>query len=198
MRLVVARIGRAHGLRGEVTVEVRTDVPEQRFTPGAQLHVCDGARYRELSSAGRPTTLTVTSARDHNSVLLLTFAEIGDRTAAEAMRNAMLECDIRDDSDEPDAWYDHQLVGLAVHDPAGVLLGEVVAVQHLPVQDLLVVRRPSGQERLVPFVQALVPEVDVSGGRIVVAAPVGLLDDPDDPDGERGPVAGGADPTEEP
>ena len=197
MRLVVARIGRAHGLRGEVTVEVRTDVPEQRFTPGAQLHVCDGARYRELSSAGRPTTLTVTSARDHNSVLLLTFAEIGDRTAAEAMRNAMLECDIRDDSDEPDAWYDHQLVGLAVHDPAGVLLGEVVAVQHLPVQDLLVVRRPSGQERLVPFVQALVPEVDVSGGRIVVAAPVGLLDD-HDPDDERGPVAGGADPTEEP
>ena len=177
MRLIVARIGRAHGLRGEVTVEVRTDVPDQRFTAGVQLFVCDGARHRELLAAGRPTTLTVTSVRDHNAILLLTFAEVGDRTSAEAMRDALLECDIPDEPDEPDAWYDHQLVGLAVHDPAGLLIGEVVAVEHRPAQDLLVVRRPAGAERMVPFVQALVPEVDIAGGRIVVAAPDGLLDD---------------------
>jgi 16S rRNA processing protein RimM len=182
MRLVVARIGRAHGLRGEVSVEVRTDAPEQRFTPGARLHVTDGARHRELLASGRPTTLTVTTVRDHNAVLLLGFAEVPDRTVAEALRDALLESEVDDDEQEPDAWYDHQLVGLRVHDPAGELLGEVVAVQHRPAQDLLVVRRPAGQERMVPFVQALVPEVDVPGGRIVVAAPAGLLDDAADDD----------------
>jgi 16S rRNA processing protein RimM len=195
MRLVVARIGRSHGLRGEVTVEVRTDVPEQRFLPGASLFVTDGARHRELSAAGRPTTLTVTTVRDHNGVLLLGFAEVPDRTAAEALRDTLLESDVPDDSQEPDAWYDHQLVGLAVHDPAGTLIGEVVRVEHRPAQDLLVVRRPAGQERLVPFVQALVPEVDVTGGRIVISAPGGLLDDDDaedDPAG-NGSGAGAAD-----
>lgn len=189
MRLVVARIGRAHGLRGEVTVELRTDAPDERFFDGARLFVCDGARHRELVAAGLPTTLTVRTVRDHNSVLLLGFEEVPDRTAAEAMRDTLVECDVPDDEDEPDAWYDHQLVGLRVHDPGGALLGEVVGVEHRPVQDLLVVRRPSGQERMVPFVQALVPEVDVSGGRIVIAAPRGLLDDGDETD-EPGPDAG--------
>jgi 16S rRNA processing protein RimM len=179
MRLVVARIGRAHGLRGEVTVELHTDAPGERFYAGAQLFVTDGARHRELVAAGRPTTLTVRTARDHNSVLLLGFDEVPDRTAAEALRDAMLECDVPDDSDEPDAWYDHQLVGLAVHDPDGAVLGEIVAVEHRAAQDLLVVRRPTGQERMVPFVAAIVPEVDVAGGRVVVAAPRGLLDDED-------------------
>ena len=179
MRLTVARIGRAHGIRGEVSVELRTDVPDQRFHAGAELFVVDGGRFRELAAAGRPTRLTVTGARDHNGTLLLTFAEIDDRTAAEAFRDVVLEADVPEDPDEPEAWYDHQLVGLRVTDPAGAPLGSVVAVEHLPAQDLLVVRRDAGGDRLVPFVQAIVPEVDVPGGRLVVDAPAGLLDDAD-------------------
>jgi 16S rRNA processing protein RimM len=92
---------------------------------------------------------------------------------------------VPDDPGEDDAWYDHQLVGLRVLDPAGAELGEVVAVEHPPAQDLLVVRRPDGARRFVPFVAALVPAVDVAAGHVVVDAPPGLLDDPPDepPDG---------------
>jgi 16S rRNA processing protein RimM len=194
MRLVVARIGRAHGILGEVTVELRTDVPEQRFVPGARLFVSDGARHRELIASGLPTTLTVTRVRIHRETFLLGFAEVRDRTAAEAMRDALVEAEVPDEVDEPDAWYDHQLVGLAVHDVDGALLGEVVGIEHLPAQDLLVVRRPAGHERLVPFVKALVPDVDLETRRVVVSAPVGLLDEPEDDaakDHDGGDVTGG-------
>jgi 16S rRNA processing protein RimM len=168
---VVARVGRAHGIRGEVTIEVRTDAPEERFAPGARLHVTgEGARAGDV--------LTVASVRDHNGTLLLAFDGVGDRSAAERLRNAMLEADVPDETGEADAWYDHQLVGLRVLDPAGAELGEVVAVEHPPAQDLLVVRRPDGARRFVPFVSALVPAVDVSAGHVVVDAPLGLLDDP--------------------
>jgi len=121
--------------------------------------------------------LTLASVRDHNGTLLLGFDEVADRTAAEALRGALLEADVPDDTDEPDAWYDHQLIGLRVVDPDGGALGEVVALEHPPAQDLLVVRRPDGERRLVPFVSALVPTVDVAGGVVVVDAPPGLLDD---------------------
>jgi 16S rRNA processing protein RimM len=171
VRLVVARIGRAHGIRGEVTVEVRTDVPGERFVPGAPLYVTGPHGLAGVDS------VTVASVRDHNGTLLLGFEEVADRTAAEDLRGALLEADVPDDSEEPDAWYDHQLVGLHVLDPDGARLGEVVAVEHPPAQDLLVVRRPDGEQRLVPFVAALVPSVDVAGGVVVVDAPPGLLDD---------------------
>ncbi len=173
VRLVVARVGRAHGIRGEVTVEVRTDAPEERFVPGVRLHVTGGG-------AGVGDVLTVASVRDHNGTLLLTFDGVADRSAAERLRNAVLEADVPDDTGEADAWYDHQLVGLRVLDPAGAELGEVVAVEHPPAQDLLVVRRPDGARRFVPFVAALVPAVDVAAGHVVVDAPPGLLDDPSD------------------
>jgi 16S rRNA processing protein RimM len=174
MRLVVARIGRAHGIRGEVTVEVRTDSPDQRLATGAVLHVPDGGRHRELAAAGRPTSFTVTGNRDHNGTLLLRFAEVADRGAAEALRDTLLEADVPDDGDD-DAWYEHELVGLAVVDPQGERLGEVSGLRQNPAQDLLVVRTPLG-ERLVPFVQAIVPVVDVAGGLVVVDPPGGLLD----------------------
>jgi 16S rRNA processing protein RimM len=174
MRLVVARIGRAHGVRGEVTVEVRTDAPDQRLGAGAVLHVPDGGRRRELAAAGRPTSLTVTGSRDHNGIRLLRFAEVEDRSAAEALRDTLLEADVPEESDD-DAWYEHELVGLAVLDPGGARLGEVAALQRMPAQDLLVVRTPLG-EHLVPFVRAIVPVVDVAGGHVVVDAPSGLLD----------------------
>jgi 16S rRNA processing protein RimM len=172
VRLVVARVGRAHGIRGEVTVELRTDAPGERFVRGARLHVTGGHTLAGVEA------VTVASARDNNGTLLLGFEEVADRTAAEALRGALLEADVPDDPGEPDAWYDHQLVGLRVVDPAGAPLGDVVAVEHPPAQDLLVVRRPDGETRLVPFVAALVPTVDVQGGVVVVDAPPGLLDDP--------------------
>lgn len=177
MRLVVARVGRAHGIRGEVTVEVRTDAPEERFVPGAVLHVVPPRG----ASVSFPERLTLDAVRDHNGVLLLTFAEVLDRTAAEGLRGVVLEADVPDETGEDDAWYDHQLVGLRATDPSGAVLGEVVAVEHPPAQDLLVVRRPDGVRRLVPFVSAIVPSVDVSAGLVVIDAPPGLLDDvPDD------------------
>jgi 16S rRNA processing protein RimM len=175
MRLVVARVGRAHGIRGEVTIEVRTDVPEERFVVGAELHPVrpDGA-----GAPGLPSSLRLTGVREHKGSLLLGFASVHDRTGAEALRGLLLEADVPDRPAEPDAWYDHELVGLAVHDPAGNQVGEITGVRHLPAQDLLVVRLTGGgPTRLVPFVGALVPEVDPVGGRVVVDDPGGLLGD---------------------
>ena len=171
MRLVVARVGRAHGIRGEVTVDVRTDEPGERFLVGTRLYVTGDHALAGVDA------VTVATVRDHNGTLLLGFEEVLDRTAAEALRGALLEADVPEEADEPDAWYDHQLVGLRALAPAGGDLGEVVAVAHLPAQDLLVGRRPDGARRMVPFVAAIVPSVDVPGGTLVVDAPPGLLDD---------------------
>jgi 16S rRNA processing protein RimM len=139
--------------------------------PAARLHVTGDHALAGVD------TLTVASVRDHNGTLLLGFEEVLDRSAAEALRGAVLEADVPEEPGEPDAWYDHQLVGLAAVDPAGRALGEIVAVEHPGAQDLLVVRRPDGQDRLVPFVTAIVPAVDVAGGTVVIDAPGGLLDD---------------------
>jgi 16S rRNA processing protein RimM len=187
MRLVVARVGRPHGVRGEVTVEVRTDAPDERFVPGAVFDVTAPGRSavrgqaRAVAVGPRPPArLTLSGVRDHNGTLLLTFAEIGDRNVAETLRGALLETEVPDASDEPDAWYDHQLVGLRAEAPDGTALGTVTAVEHAPAQDLLVVRRPDGAQRLVPFVAAIVPTVDVDAGRLVVVDPGGLIGDLDE------------------
>jgi 16S rRNA processing protein RimM len=172
IEVVVGRVGRPHGVRGEVTVDVRTDEPELRFAPGARL--------RAEAPAGadrRPGTLTVVRTRRHQQRLLVTFEEAEDRTAAEALRGLVLHATLPADAtpEDPEEFYDHQLVGLAVHDLDGSRLGEVVAVAHGAAQDLLTVRTPDGREALVPFVAALVPEVDVPGGRLVVADRPGLV-----------------------
>ena len=175
MRLVVARVGRAHGIKGEVTVEIRTDSPERRFAPGVVLDVVPPAGP---GGRGLPVVLTLTRVRDHNGVLLLTFGEVTDRGAAEALRGAELEVEVDPEAErEDDAWYDHELVGLRVVDPKGAQLGQVVAVEHPGAQDLLVVRRADGRRRLVPFVKALVPTVDLAAGQLVVDGPAGLIDD---------------------
>jgi 16S rRNA processing protein RimM len=165
MDRVVARIGRAHGLRGEVSVEVRTDAPEERFAPGAVFRT-------EPAEAG---PLTLTSARDHSGSLLLAFAEVPDRSAAEGLRGVRLLVETGA-SDEDDAWYPDELEGLRVQRPDGELLGEVVRLDTGGAQDLLVVRTGGGQQVLVPFVRALVPTVDVPGGVVVVDPPGGLFD----------------------
>jgi 16S rRNA processing protein RimM len=109
-------------------------------------------------------------------VLLATFEELADRTAAEAARGTVLHVTVAADAapEDPEEFYDHQLVGLAVHDLEGVVIGEVTGVVH-GAQDLLAVRAVDGRDTLVPFVAALVPEVDVAGGRVVVADRPGLV-----------------------
>ena len=185
-QVVVGRIGKAHGLRGEVSVEPRTDEPDRRFADDEVLATqapSGGAPH----GPGRPARLTVRSTRWHQSRLLVTFAEIADRNAAEAARGLLLLADIDPDEtpEDPEEFYDHQLVGLQVVSTDGRAVGELAEVVHGSAQDLLVVRTPEGREVLVPFVSALVPVVDVPAGRIEVADRPGLLD-PDLLDGTRG------------
>lgn len=166
MQLVAGRVARVHGLHGEVLVEVRTDDPDARFAVGAVLSTEPPARG----------PLTVEARRWHQGRLLLRFAEVPDRTAAEQLPGVRLVVDAAGSDAPADEFYDHELEGLAVADPAGVELGTVAAVLHNPGQELLVVRRPDGVEALVPFVAAIVASVDLGSGRIVLDAPAGLLD----------------------
>ena len=172
IEVVVGRIGKPHGLRGEVTIDVRTDEPDRRFTPGTTLRA-----QPPQGSASALTSLTVTRARWHQTVLLLTFEEIDGRDAAEAARGIVLHATLgpEDAPEDPDEFYDHQLIGLAAYDEAGSHLGEVTAVVHGSAQDLLTIRTLDDRSTLVPFVAALVPEVDVPAGRVVIADRPGLV-----------------------
>ncbi|WP_199423841.1 ribosome maturation factor RimM [Actinotalea solisilvae] len=179
MQLTVATVGRAHGLRGEVGVDVRTDAPRDRFAVGTVLTTVP-------ASAG---PLTVTRTREQNGRWYLTFAEASDRTAAEGLRGVELVVDVTA-SDEDDAWYPYELQGLRAELADGTVVGEVVGLEHLPAQDALVLREPDGARTLVPFVRAIVPVVDVAGGRVVLDPPRGLLAsdpvDEDEPAGDEG------------
>ena len=165
--VVVGRIGRPHGVRGEVTVEVRTDDPDLRFVPGAVLATDPPSRG----------PLTIAGVHWHSGTLLLRVEGVADRSAAEELRNTELLVAVEDlpEIEDPDSFYDHQLVGLTARLLDGSEVGEVTAVRH-EAQDLLVIRRPDGAEALVPFVTAIVPTVDVAAGFLVVDAPEGLLD----------------------
>ncbi|MFE9690461.1 ribosome maturation factor RimM [Micromonospora sp. NPDC005806] len=179
MLLIVGRIGKPHGIRGEVTVEVRTDEPEARFAPGMVLRTEPGAVAPPEPGAYRvPAELTVESARWHQGRLLIVFEGVLDRDVAEALRGTLVGVDSADVTPpaDPEEFHDHQLVGLAVVTPAGERLGEVARIDHAPASDLLVLRRPEGRTALIPFVKAIVPEVDLAGGRVVVDPPGGLLD----------------------
>lgn len=177
IEVVVARIGKPHGIRGEVTLDLRTDEPERRFEVGAVLAV-----QPPKGSAFAHRTLTVARARWHQTTLLATFEELTDRNEAEAARDVFLRAtvDPNETPDDPDEYYDHQLVGLAAYDVDGRGLGTVTALIHGGAQDLLAVRTPEGRDTLVPFVKALVPEVDVAGGRVVIADRPGLVTPLDD------------------
>lgn len=176
--VVVGKVGRPHGVRGDVSVEVRTDEPERRFAPGSVL-LTDGLGARQASHGGSAAraTITVAGHRWHSGRLLVHFESVDDRDAAEAMRGTLLsvEVDPAELPSDPDEFYDHQLIGLAVVDSAGARLGEVTAVTH-GAQDLLVVRREGNADVMVPFVHDLVPEIDLDAGRVVTDLPDGLLD----------------------
>jgi len=164
VQVVVGRIKRAHGIKGELGVDVRTDEPERRFAPGSSL-VC-GDR-----------TLTVASSRFHSGRLLVAFREVPDRTAAEQLHGEVLEAEIDPDEspDDPEEFYDRQLVGLHVRGADDAVVGMVTAVLHGPAQDTLVVDA-GAHEVLVPFVEAIVPEIDLDAGHVRLADVPGLLD----------------------
>ncbi|MFI7242482.1 ribosome maturation factor RimM [Streptomyces qinglanensis] len=192
MQLVVARIGRAHGIKGEVTVEVRTDEPELRLGPGAVLAT-------EPAAAG---PLTVAAGRVHSGRLLLRFEGVGDRTAAEALRNTLLVAEVDPDEtpEDPEEFYDHQMLDLEVVTVDGAVVGRIESVAHLPAQDLLVVRRADGGEALIPFVAEIVPEIDLEAQRALVDPPPGLLGEepadagPENEESASGESSGGPDP----
>jgi 16S rRNA processing protein RimM len=169
--VVVGRIGRPHGVRGEVTVAVRTDDPELRFAEGSVL----------LTEPAARGPLTVVGRRWNGEILLLALEGPAglsvSREDAEALRGTELHVPVADlpELDDPDAYYDHQLVGLTARLTDGSPLGEVSAVRHEGA-DLLVVRRSEGSELLVPFVAAIVPTVDVAGGFVEIDPPEGLLE----------------------
>jgi 16S rRNA processing protein RimM len=175
-QLRVGRLTKAHGLKGAIKLELYTDDPERRFVPGAEFSL-----QVPESSPWHGKHLTLRELRWYNGHPVGFFDGVDDRDAAEGLVKAILWVDQPvDEAPEPDAWYDHQLVGMAVVRD-GVKVGEVAHVDHLPAQDLLVITTGRG-EVMVPFVSAIVPEVDVEAGAITVTPPPGLFEDlPEEP-----------------
>ncbi|MDP9692489.1 UNVERIFIED_ORG: 16S rRNA processing protein RimM [Arthrobacter globiformis] len=166
MQLQVARIGKPHGIRGEVTVQVLTDAPGDRFVPGTEFVV-------EPASAG---PLTLRSARWNKDILLLGFDEVADRNRAETLRGAKLFIEIEElDEDDDEGWYEHELVGLEAR-VGSQAVGKITALNTMPVQDLLVVETTEGKEILIPFVEQIVPEVNVEEGYVLLTPPAGLFE----------------------
>jgi 16S rRNA processing protein RimM len=169
MRVIVGRIGRAHGIRGSVVVSVRTDEPDLRFAAGTRLDT-------DPADAG---PLTVAAARRQAGEFIIRFKGVRDRNAAEELRGTWLSVDSGTLAPlaDPDEFRDHELIGLSVRTVDGTPVGVVADVLHYG-QDLLAVRpdrAPAGDEILVPFVKAIVPEVDLAAGVLVVDPPPGLL-----------------------
>jgi len=160
MRLNVGRVGKAHGILGEATIEVRTDLAQERFAIGAVL---------DTDTHGQ---LTVSTARVHNGILLLGFEGVSDRNSVEALRNELLyaDVDINAPSEDEDDFHVLQLIGCQAHLIDGDLFGEVSDVLNLPGQDVLVIK-VDGAEVLIPFVRALVPVVDITARRLTVIPP---------------------------
>ena len=160
MRLLVGRIGRAHGILGEATIEVRTDEPDRRFAIGAVV---------QTDTHGE---LTITTGRVHNGILLLGFNGITDRNGIEKLRNTLLyaDVDINEENDDEDEYHVMQLIGCQAVLESGELFGEVTDVINLPGQDLLAIKTSNG-EQLIPFVHQLVPTVDVKNKKVVVIPP---------------------------
>ncbi|WIA98469.1 ribosome maturation factor RimM [Curtobacterium sp. MCBA15_004] len=175
-QLRVGRITKAHGLKGGIKLELYTDDPDRRFTPGAVFTLQVPA---ESPWAGK--TLTLDELRWYNGHPVAFFEGVEDRTGAETLARAILwiEQDADSDTGEDDAWYDHQLVGLRVLRDS-VEVGTVARVDHLPAQDLLAIDTPDRGEVLVPFVAAIVPAVDIAAGTVTVTPPTGLFEDPED------------------
>ncbi|MDO5075829.1 ribosome maturation factor RimM [Corynebacterium sp.] len=166
MDLLIGRVVKSHGIRGEVVVEVTTDAPDVRFAQGAVLAGRQG---------GKEHSLTVAASRPHQGRLLVKFAEVADRNAADALRGTKFFAPPREEDDDDEGFYDHELEGLRVIH-LGEDIGEVTGVMHGPAGEILEVRLADGKETLVPFVHAIVPEVDLEAGTCTITPPEGLLE----------------------
>lgn len=165
--VTVGRVVRAHGVRGDVVVDVRTDTPDERFAAGSVLGT-------DPAAAG---PLTVNHARPHSDRWLMRFDGVADRTAAEQLRGVDLVVEIDDDdlTGAPDEYFDHQLVGLSVVRTDGSAVGTTIDVIHSPAHDLIQLRQDGGGEALVPFVSEIVTKIDLETGTMVIDPPDGLL-----------------------
>jgi 16S rRNA processing protein RimM len=185
-QLRVGRLVKAHGLKGALKVELYTDDPARRFTPGATFTL-----QVPTTSEWHGKSLELVELRWYNTHAVAFFKDVPDRTAAETLVKAILwvEQETEELPTEEDAWYDHQLVGLAVLRD-GVRVGTVSQIDHLPAQDLLTVATETG-DVLVPFVKEIVPAVDIAAGTLTVTPPPGLFEQlPDDDDQDHAPVTG--------
>jgi 16S rRNA processing protein RimM len=171
LELTVGRVVKAHGISGELVVEIRTDDPAARFAPGNTLRAKD-------SRGGGERSFVVDQAREHGARLLVRLAGVDDRDAADALRGSLfvVDSDELPPIDEPDTYYDHQLVGLRVRTTTGQHVGTVAEALHTAAGELLVVRRDDGGEVLVPFVSAIVPSVSLHDRTVEIDPPDGLLD----------------------
>lgn len=186
-QLRVGRLARAHGLKGAIKVELFTDDPGRRFVPGARF-----ALQVPTSSKWHGKSIELVELRVYNGSPVAFFAGVTDRTEAESLVKAVLwvEQDPTELPSEPDAWYVHQLAGLEVWRD-GARIGRVVRVDPLPAQDMLIVD-VGGTEVMVPFVKAIVPEVDLRAGRIVVTPPAGLFEELEDEQADADAPSGDA------
>jgi 16S rRNA processing protein RimM len=191
MLLVVGHIGKPHGIRGEVLVTVRTDEPEERFVAGS-VFTTEVPRDRRVSTGPAtapvpgtapaeykvPAELLLESLRWHQGRVIAQFEGVYDRNTADALRGVLLQVDSSTvtSPDDPDEFNDHELLGLSVVSVDGTALGTVDRIDHAPSSDLIVLNKTDGGTALIPFVTAMVPTVDVAGGRVVVDLPEGLLD----------------------
>ncbi len=174
MDLVVGRVVKAHGISGEVVVEVRTDDPGERFSPGSSLRGKPGARSTERAERD----YVIEAVREHGGRLLVRLAGVTDRNAADALRGMLFLVDSESlpPIEAPDEFYDHQLEGLKVRTVDGVDIGVVTEVLHTPGGELLSIRTESGAEVLVPFVTHMVPAVSLADGLVEIDPPDGLLE----------------------
>lgn len=177
--VIIATIGKAHGLRGEVALTLRTDQPEERLQPGTSFPV---------RVAGAARTLTVASTRIQQGRWYVRFEEVADRSGAESLRGVDLQIDVdaeQEADEDPDAWYPSQLKGLTVQHVDGRELGTVSGIEHYPAQDLLIVATTDRRRVQLPLVEQLVPEVDLEAGLVITDPPGGLFDAL--PEDEQGP-----------
>lgn len=196
MQVLVARIGKPHGIRGEVTVELFTDAPEERFAKGETLEIENFTAGTDAARIAPSGELTVAASRWNKKILVVRFAEVTNRNDAEALRNTRLVFN-SEDAGEDEGFYEHDLVGLPVWDindvpegelPSGDPIAKVAGLQTMPVQDLLLLELANGEEAMIPFVEELVPEVDLDEKFVLIDPPAGLLDldEADETDEEAG------------
>ncbi|MFT4245663.1 MAG: ribosome maturation factor RimM [Micrococcaceae bacterium] len=166
MKVKIARIGKPHGVRGEVTAQLFTDNPQARFAHGEVIE----------TNRDEMPKLTVKGHRWNKDRILISFVEINDRNTAEEFRNTILYAEPEEISEGDEAWYPHEIEGLKVI-REGNVIGEVTKMETREIQDILTIKLSSEEERLVPFVEEIVPEINLDEAALYVTPPGGLLDE---------------------